>query len=44
MDRFLGVWFEFLLNSWQEASPTHYCVLVTLIVVVGWLTSRMSSR
>ena len=44
MDRFVGVWCEFLLHSWQEASPTHYGVLVTLIVVIGWLTSRFSSR
>ena len=44
MQNFLGVWFEFLLHYWQEASPMHYGVLVTLIVVIGWLTSQYSSR
>lgn len=43
MEHFLGVWFEFLFNYWQEASPAHYAVLVGTIVIVGWLISRFTS-
>jgi len=43
MEHLVGVWFEFLFNSWREASPVQYGILVILIIVTGWLVSRFTS-
>lgn len=43
MEHYVGTWFEFLLESWRDASPLQYAVLVGCIVLFGWLISRFTS-
>lgn len=42
MESFIARWFEFLFNSWQDATLTNYLVIVLTIVIGGWLMSRYS--
>jgi hypothetical protein len=44
MENFTGRWCEFLLDRWQAATFFEYGVASVLIVVGGWLASRVTSR
>lgn len=43
MEHYVGTWFEYLLESWKDASPLQYAILIGCIILVGWLISRFTS-
>jgi hypothetical protein len=44
MENFTGQCCEFFLERWQAATSFQYCMGSVVIVVSGWLLSRLSSR
>ncbi len=47
MEHFIGhygSYCDYCLTRWQAATTVDYCMLLTVIITGGWLTSRLQSR
>jgi hypothetical protein len=44
MENFTGRCCEFFLDHWQAATFFDFCMAASLIVICGWLASRVTSQ
>ena len=44
MERWLAEFFEYLMTTWREATPTDYLHLILGVIVAGWFYTRYFPR